>query len=186
MGKIKGHSIIKEVSGSIGKDMYVRRHGKDTIISRKGVARRSTKDQAANRHQFAQAALHARTVLTEPALTRDYKIISLIQGFKSTKSAAISDFLRQPEIESIDIENYKGNIGDTLLIHDKYVLKLIEIHVTITVLDGTLIEHGLAVPCELHWKYSATVQNVLLRGTCIAVTGIDRLRRRTEKVVFVG
>lgn len=186
MGKIKGHSIIKEVSGSIGKDMYVRKSGKDAIISRKGIARRSTKNQDANRHQFAQAALHARTVLIEPAMTRDYKIISLIHGFKSAKSAAISDFLRQPEIESIAVEQYKGNIGDTLFIYDKYALKLISMEVTITTQDGTVIERGNAVPCELHWKYCATVQNLSLPGTRIAVTGIDRMRRKTEKVVFVG
>ncbi|MBT1704389.1 hypothetical protein [Chryseosolibacter indicus] len=185
MGKIKGHSLIKEVRGRIGKDMYLRKSGRNTIVSRKGIVRRSSEGQQANRERFAQAALHARTMLIGPELNRAYTIMGMLQGI-TAKNAAISDFLRQPEIDSIETENYKGNIGDTLFIMDKHVLKLNEVEVTIIAPDGTLIEQGSAVPWNLHWKYNATVQRFLLPGTRITVTGIDRLRRRTEKVVFVG
>lgn len=185
MGKIKGHSIIKEVRGSIGQDLYVRKSGKNTIVSRKGIARRSTKHQDANRHQFAQGAYYARTLLLEPALARDYKIMSLLQGFKSAKSAAISDYLRQPEIKSIETASYHGEIGDSILIKDKHMLKLINVEVSISAVDGTFIEQGKAVPCELDWEYKATVRNHSPGGTRITVIGVDRLRRSITKVVRV-
>ncbi len=86
MGKIKGHSLVKEVSGSIGKDLYVRKSGSNTIISGKGIVR-----QPASENQ--QAALHARGALMEPELSRTYKIIGMLQGI-NTKSAVINDFCK--------------------------------------------------------------------------------------------
>ncbi len=57
MGRIKGHSLIKEVPGSIGQDVYMRKSGDNAIISRKGLVRRSSKGQQANRQRFVETAM---------------------------------------------------------------------------------------------------------------------------------
>ena len=161
-------------SGRIG-DLVYRQLGKITVVSKAPVFinRQWTKSQLSNQNLFRQAMAYAQAIDRNSQLWTNYQ--RKRKGNQTTINVIISDFMRKPEIQSIDVRNYKGKTGNRIEVQawDKYLVA----GVIITIINaiGFEVESGIA---ELNlstgnWVYKTKFENPKLIGSKVAVRVTD-------------
>ncbi len=102
---------------------------------------------------------------------------------ESAFNVAVADLLHAPDIETIDLSNYTGKVGDTITIRATDDFMVTGVTVSISEADGTLVEKGAAVlgADGLDWVYTATVANANLSGDKIVIQASDLPGNVTEK-----
>jgi hypothetical protein len=184
MGKIKNNAITHSFSGSFGDDIVFRQIGNRTFFTRKAVhVKLPTPAQKDNRNLFAEAQNFASQALENPEDNEWYSIVAKVNGLKTAQLAAVRDYMSKPDIESIDVKKYKGNIGDVIQIKPKMLLKIQRINISIYDVTDYLIESGLAYKRELHWMYKASVFNGQVDASRIVLTAYDRMEKSCKVVV---
>lgn len=132
-----------------------------------------TEKQLKHQQLFQKAVIYGKTVTVTPELRAFYES-SLPEG-SSVYQVALADFLNAPEIEEIDVSNFVGDSGNTILIRatDDFMVKSVE--VTITNEDGTLVEQGEAIKQTngIDWLFTATERNDSLTGDKIVAKAGD-------------
>ena len=96
---------------------------------------------------------------------------------------AVADFFHAPDIDEIDVTNYRGAVGDTIRIRATDDFKVKQVHVTISNADGSLVEQGDAVQQanEIDWLYTATTANESTAGDRIVIRASDKPGNITEE-----
>lgn len=177
MALVKNNDLTEGISGSVGNKLVFRQLGNRTIISKKArVSTVRTEKQEAHRLRFQQAARYAKAKMLNPILKADYELIAKQKENTTAFAVAVGDYLKIPTIESITHTGYKGNIGDIISIQVNDNVKVINVTVTLTSPDGTLIETGNATftKDDTEWIYKAQRANVNTVGTAIKVIATDR------------
>jgi hypothetical protein len=186
MGQVKENLLTKGFSGRIGDEIVFRQVGKRTVFSKR--PRKSnvlSPNQQVQRDFFKNAVLFAKTMLLDPAVRIDYENRAAQAGLPSAYVAAMTDYLKAPEINLLATDFYTGAVGSIIWITVLDAFKIQEMTVTLTDANGALIETGVALPEEGRWKYVATQPNALVAGTKVIVTAKDRPGKeaRVEKVL---
>lgn len=185
MGKVKENLLTKGFSGKIGDEIVFRQVGNRTMVAKR--PRKSTivsPKQQPQRDLFAKAVVFAKTMLLDPAIRADYQNRAKLAGLASAYSAAVTDYLKAPKINSIDTDYYKGAVGDVIWIIALDDFKLQSMTVTLQRADGSVIESGLAILEEGRWKYVVTQANAEAGIKVIAVaTDRPGKEARLEKVL---
>lgn len=168
--------------GSIGKLVFKRYKGR-TIVAKKPV-RTKEKSQAELERQenFKDAVAYAKSVLADPVARAFYEPIAL-QRDTSVYVTALRDFLKVPTIKPLNLNKYKGNIGDVIEIRATDDIGLADLDVEIIAQDGTHIERGKAVETGTgtgKWIYTATAQVALGSDIFIEVNGIDHAGNKAK------
>lgn len=174
MGKVKENLLTKGFSGRIGDEIVFRQVKNRTLFAKR--PRRSTivsPNQLPQRELFSKAVVFAKTMLLDPLIRADYQNRAKLGGLASAYSAAVTDYLKAPKINSIDTDYYKGAVGDVIWIIALDDFKLQTVTVTLQAPDGSVIESGAAVLEEGRWKFIAT-QATALVGVKVTVTATDR------------
>jgi len=150
MAKLKANAIIEGLSGSLGKDLYVRttKDGRMIICQKPDFSNRQFSEaQLGVQDRTGQAAAYASVASKEnPIYAQKAKGTSL-----NAYNVAVRDWWRPPVIDRISVE--PGNV--CVSAHDDVTV----CRVTISILDeaGELLEQGEA---ELKpgswWEYQAT------------------------------
>jgi hypothetical protein len=176
MGRINSKNIVSSFSGKLGDQLVFRQIGTRAFFSMKGINTKApSAAQNENRKLFAEAQFYAYRMLQDPNKSEWYSIVAKVNGLRTAQLAAIKDYRSKPEIETLNTNNYKGNIGDVIHIKPKMLLKIEKIEITIHTPDGSVLETGLAVKTELNWKYHATVFNAQVEDSRVVVVTYDRL-----------
>lgn len=186
MGKIRNNVVTKGFSGKFGDDIVFRQVDEGTVFAKKPtVIDNPTDRQVEIRGKFTEASYYAKAALDNPEAGQEYKLMAMLQGLKSAYLAAVTDFLTLPEIASVYTRSYKGAVGNIMNIAGTVPMKIIAMQVQIFKPDGTLLESGLAVPQELKWRYTATLENPQAQGSKLVIKASDRLGNETtfEKVL---
>lgn len=175
MGNVKENLLTKGFSGRIGDEIVFRQVGDRTMFSKRPRKREvlsaGTQAQSAI---FKKAVLYAKTKLLDPAIRADYKARAKAAGFKSAYVAALTDYLKEPVIDSIETDYYTGAIGDIIWVISLANFKVQSMTVTLYLPDGTVLETGAPVLEDGRWKYIATKVNAVVAGTKVVVTAKDR------------
>lgn len=175
MGIIKNNVVTKGFSGKFGDDLVFRQLDNKTFFTKRAVSKAAPSTrQLEIRNNFAEAANFASEALDDPQTSRDYKLMAELLGLKSAYLAAVTDYLTPPEIQSVYTARYDGSVGGSLSIKPKVPYKIIDVDVTILRPDNTVLESGKAVANELKWKYQATVENPVVRGSKLVIVTRDR------------
>ncbi|MBI3231990.1 MAG: hypothetical protein HYZ51_02835 [Candidatus Doudnabacteria bacterium] len=175
MGKVKENLLTKGFSGRIGDEIVFRQVGNRTLFAKRPRKRTTiSPNQQPQRELFRQAVLFAKTMLLDPLILADYKDRARLAGLASAYSAAMTDYLRAPQISSISTDYYKGAVGDVIWIIALDDFKLQKVSVVIQKADGSMLEQGDAVLEEGRWKYVATQAEPLPAGLKVVVTATDR------------
>ena len=177
MAESKNNVVTHGLSGKVG-DMLVfsQRHGK-TFVSRKPRIkedRQATAEQQQHQQRFQQAIIYAKSAITDGSTKAAYDAVK--QPGQSAFNVAVADLFNAPDIESIDISGYNGNIGDNIIIRAMDDFMMASVQVTITNADGSEVESGNAVQDAsnaLNWTYTATQNNTTLAGDKITVLASD-------------
>ena len=142
--KAKLHPTIEEYRGALGEIVFREVNGK-TIVSRKASpSGEPTANQLAHRERFKDAAAYGKTVIANEVLSALYE-----EAAKAKKItiylAAITDYIKAPSIQSVDLSTYNGHVGSLIQVHANDDFGLTKVHVSITNSQGMPLENGDAV-----------------------------------------
>lgn len=169
-GLFDGQVMIRERKGQVELcKAPVKRPGKPTSGQQKA------------RDRFTEANIYYRWVVAVPELEALY--IQARTGHKTVQNLAISDFYHAPEIESINLDDYKGQPGDIITINATDNFCVHKVLVCIYDADNQLVEKGEALQQgdTEYWDYTALCQHA--GGGRVEVTARDLPENETKVVV---
>ncbi|MHB2149558.1 hypothetical protein ACX8XP_10910 [Calditrichota bacterium LG25] len=176
MAKAGKNLILYGVSGKIGDQIVIRQRGGEVILSQAPGKRTGEPSEAQKAQQlkFQQAIIYGKQAIADPDTKAEYE--AKAEGLKTGYNVAVADFLHAPQIDEIDVTNYKGNAGDTIRIRAVDDFKVVQVHVEIYNSDGSLVEEGDAVLQDngLDWIYTCTADNTDTAGDKIVIKVSDK------------
>jgi hypothetical protein len=162
MARSNNNILTKGLSGMVGKQIVFRTWNGKTFIS---VAPKKPKKQSAvqkeNRSKFKRATIYAKSMMKDPMKKAEYKEIANKLQLPNAYTAAITDYMRNPQIEALDLVNYSGKADEEIkLIVSKKGFEIQGVEVTVVDQNGEAIEEGKAVKGLGHeWIYK-TINNI--------------------------
>ena len=182
MSDVELNPTVDGYRGSIGRLVFKKYKGR-TIVGKKPVRTKEvSQGELDRRENFKDAVAYAKSVLADPAAREFYKPIAFQRDI-SIYNCALGDFLKVPTIKPLDLDNYKGRIGDVIEIRATDDIGLAELNVSIVAQDGTHIESGQAVEIGERsgkWSYTATKQVALGTDVFIEVKGVDHAGNKAQ------
>jgi len=171
MSKTDIHAPFNTFSGTIGKLVYREVDGK-TIVALRPKRRKGPPSEAALAHQqrFKRASRWAKAVLLDDEKAPFYRALG--KKMKITAyAAAMSDFLKSPTIEELDLSFYAGQAGQRIKFTAEDNGSVVNAMVTISDGDTHVFESGQATevdPGTGYWTYGAIT--TIPAGTHVTVT----------------
>jgi hypothetical protein len=162
MARSNNNILTKGLSGMIGKQIVFRTWNGKTFIS---VAPKKPKKQSPvqkeNRSKFKRATIYAKSMMKDPVKKAEYKEIAKKLQLPNAYTAAISDYMRNPKIEALDLANYSGKADEEIKITaSKKGFETQEVEVTMVDQNGEVIEEGKAKKgVGTEWSYR-TAKNI--------------------------
>jgi len=98
-------------------------------------------------------------------------------------AVAFTDFFVEPSIKPLDLSQYKGQVGNPILIRAVDDIGPAGMEVTLTANDGTQIEKGKAVEAGVRtglWTYTATAPVTLGSDIFIKVVSVDHAGTKAQ------
>ena len=181
--------ITKNFHGRFG-DIVLRRMGDKTVMSKRPNCSKVVKSkvQKHNQRRFAAAVTYAKKVKKDPNLLEYY-------GKKKRKSqsiwnAAISDFMKKPRVEKVNLSDYQGLPGNVIGISIWDRFKVESVNVVIMNEMGQTIESGMAsskeYSGEIEWEYRLTTENPSYKTSRVFITVKDRPGNIVKETWFVS
>lgn len=168
--------LTKNYSGIFGnRVMILNRNGKSimTIPLKRTGTTVPTTNMVIARRRFTHAAQYAKNILQDPAMLAFY-------AAKTRKGltpylAALSDYLKPPVVEDIDVTAYHGNAGDNIAVTAIDDFAVAAVTVKITDSAGILLEDGPGTPDPVTgiYNYTATADIADPAGVTITATATD-------------
>jgi hypothetical protein len=175
MGEVKNNLLTKGFSGKIGDEIVFRQVGERTLFAKRPRKRTElTVNQETQRENFRIASLYAKTMLLDPIANTYYAAKAKMAKLTSAYVAALTDYLRKPEINLISTDFYTGVIGSIIWITVVDAFKIQTMTVTVKRANDTILETGEAIFEGGLWKYTATQINAPLVGTKVIALAKDR------------
>ena len=170
------NALTKKYSGKFG-DQFVFRNVNGRSILAALPDRKNTPASEAQllvRRKFANAARYAKQILLNPDMLIAYMAKANSNG-QSAHIVAMTDYLRPPWIEEIDLSGYNGNAGEVIRVMAGDDFKVVEVSVRIIDAATTEAEFGL---CQLDsqgiwWEYTTTQEVALDPGVEIVAIARD-------------
>lgn len=188
MAKISNNPIMKGLSGMLGDVVvYSERRGKMIMSNRPKKSGQLTDHQKGVKAKFLQAVQYAKGQMLDPEARAEYEAAvtnKMISGY----AVAVSDYLKGPEITSVDVSGYAGLAGNEIVINAIDNFKVTGVTVEIRSAAGVLIEQGAAVQDPgnvLFWRFAATRPNSTIHGTRVIVSVKDKPNNVTTRDVVV-
>ena len=183
MAKIAKNIVLHGASGKIGDMLVVRQRGGSTILSQAPGERKGEPSEAQKAHQmrFQQAVLYARMQIADETAKAEYA--AKASGLSNAYNVAVADFFNAPNIDEIDVRQYKGTVGDTIRVRVTDDFKVKQVNLAIYNADGSLVETGDAVKQSnvVDWIYTASVANESIAGDRIVIRASDKPGNITEE-----
>lgn len=183
MSKVGNNIVTQGLSGMLGNQLVFRMRGSQTYVAKAPVKKEHEKTEAQIQHQrrWQEAILYAKGAIATPEVKEAYKAAA---GENLTAyNVAVADFMNAPHIDEINISQYTGQPGSTILVRAVDDFNVAQVTVAIYNPDGSLVEQGNAV-AEVGgalWKYTATATNTDLSGDKIVIRVSDVPGNLTEE-----
>jgi hypothetical protein len=175
MGIVKNNNVMATTSGTVGQVYFRTVRGKLIVSRLPGPGRKFSPRQLAWQKRFGEYSTKTKEFLKDPAVKEKYQARVDNQKF-TAQMVAQSDMMRTPEVEKIDVSNYRGTAGDKIVVKTSGDMELTKVVVTVVAESGDVIESGGAVKHEMWpgiWHYNATIGNPGLRGSTVKVAVYD-------------
>jgi hypothetical protein len=190
MTKVRFHGPIAGFSGAMGEMVFADNKEKNRTVAYMKPNHPLSEAQLNHRERFSEAAAYAKSALADPVRRELYLTVAQERDIPAF-SLAVGDYLNVPTIKPLDLSEYKGRVGDPILIRAVDDIGFADLEVELTAIDGTHIEKGKAVETGVrsgHWVYTATAPVALGADIFIKVSGMDHARNETQitENIFVG
>jgi hypothetical protein len=179
MATLAQNSPLHGTQGLLGR-MVFRTVGNKTIVSAAPSFSRSQKKrqsdlQQLNRSRFREASAYARGAMRDTAKKEYYWQKAREMKLPNAYTAAITDFMRNTRIPSIDISRYAGKAGGSIVVNaSRKNFTISEVNVTIGTKTGVEIETGKAVRNSSgKWLYTCTVNTIDPKELIIVAGAMD-------------
>jgi hypothetical protein len=146
MARSTNNLLTKGLSGMVGKQIVFRTWNGKTFIS---VAPKRPKKQSPiqkeNRTKFKRATIYAKSMMKDPVKKAEYKEIARKLQLPNAYTAAITDYMRNPQIEELDLATYSGKADEEIKVTvSKKWFEIQEVEVIAVGKNGEVIEEGKA------------------------------------------
>jgi hypothetical protein len=134
-----------------------------------------TEAQVARQDHWRECSARAQQALEDPARRAFYEAIAEKREV-TPYLAAFVDFMVEPSFKPLDLSEYRGNVGDKIMVLAKDDIGLANVVFTLTAVDGTRIEQGPAVEDGVRagrWIYTATKAVALGTDIFVEARGVD-------------
>jgi hypothetical protein len=178
MARSKNNPLTKGLSGMVGKQIVFRTwNGKTFVSVAPKKPKRQSPVQKENRTKFKRATVYAKNMMKDPVKKAEYMEISKKLQLPNAYTAAITDYMRNPEIEELDLANYSGKAGEEIKVTvSKKDFDIQEVEVIVVDKNGEVIEEGKAKKTVgTEWIYKA-IKNIEEKET---TRFLIRVRDRT-------
>jgi hypothetical protein len=182
MAKSRNNIITRGLTGKIGGMLIFTQRGGNTIVGK--VPDKShvifSDKQKRVLAKFQEAVIYAKGIISDPTKKALYDKVA--KPGRSAYNVAIADFFNAPKIESINLTDYTGLAGQSIIVTATDDFEVKEVTVAIYNSDGTLVEKGNAQPNSnnLLWTYVTTAANDHQHGDKIVVQASDIPGNLTE------
>ena len=176
MAKSENNEVMFGARGRVGNLVVFKNYYGRTIISKVKTKRDNeefSEKQELTQERFKEAVIYAKGAVKDEILCDFYR--PFVKGGCKIYNLAIADFCKPPQVKSINVTSYHGNVGDYLIIRAFDNFKVVGVEVTVTKRNGCLLEGAAAVLAanEADWVYTATTCNADVMGTIISVKVTD-------------
>jgi hypothetical protein len=145
MAQVELNDLIKGFSGSIGKVVFRMYRGKTYMAQRPSKPKKESERQRNTRDKFKLATEYAKKMMKDPEQKAYYAKKAKKLALPNAYTAAITDYMRKPEIQQLDTSKYRGKAGDHItILASKKDFKLERVSVLVTSLDDVVLEQGPA------------------------------------------
>ena len=182
MTKVRFHGPIAGFSGAMGEIVFADQKKKGRTVAYMKTHYELTEAQVNTQDRFKEAAQLATAALEDPARRAFYQAIADAKE-SSAYHIAFTDYLVLPEFKPLNLSQYKGQVGDPILIRATDDIGLTRVEVTLTASDGTRIEQGSALEAGAGtgiWTYTATQPVVPGSDIFIDVVGFDHAGNKAQ------
>jgi hypothetical protein len=187
MAKFKGNVIMKNVRGTIGKQVLVKSYlGTEYMCASPEYDdnRAVSKAEQTNRDRFSDSTKYAKEAMKIPELKALYHSLRI----KSNHTAYITaklDATYHPEITALITQVYSGKAGSMILVQAKDVIKVNRVKVIICKSRYEVLEEGEAVNNGdgFNWLYTALTDVNSLNGVTIEAYAYDIAGNETVKMI---
>ena len=176
MAKSNLTGVWKDVHGRIG-DVVFRRGPRGLLLyDRPGPRdpnRLLSPGEAAQRKRFKDAIEYSRTVLADPSRRPFYEAVASARKIP-VSAVIVGDFLNGPEVQTIDLSAYQGQIGDAITVQATDDVEVVSVTVVIRSSSGAVLEQGPATKGDTRWVYHATTAAPRGETLTVEATAVDR------------
>jgi hypothetical protein len=176
MAKMKFNGFVDTIRGSVG-GLVVRkgRRGKYTLCNKPDFSELTPSEaQAAQRKVFARAVDYGKSVMADPDKFAFYEGLAEQKDMPAF-SLCVGAYLNPPTMDDLDLSQYQGKVGDSILITTHDDIGVVRVNVELTRTDGTSIERGQAVELGAgSWAYIATMPVATGTDIFIEANAFDR------------
>jgi hypothetical protein len=183
MAKIKLTGPVVGISGSMDEMVFATRNGQ-TIAYMKKKKKKGEPSEAAQKRddKWAVAQAYARSAMADPVKWELYTTVAREKKI-SPFLLAENDYRNTPSFRPLELQMYRGRVGDPITILAKDDVGLVSVEVAIDRQDGTDVEKGVAIESGVRtgiWIYTTT--QAVPEGTdvFIEVTGWDHTGHRIK------
>jgi hypothetical protein len=189
MARSNNNLLTKGLSGMVGKQIVFRTWNGKTFIS---VAPKKPKKQSPvqkeNRSKFKRATIYAKSMMKDPVKKAEYKEIARKLQLPNAYTAAITDYMRNPQIEALYLANYSGKVNEEIKVAaSKKGFEIQEVEVVAVDQNGVVIEEGKAEKgLGNEWIYRTSCNNEDKESTKFLIRIRDRTGNIKERIFKVG
>jgi hypothetical protein len=187
MAIVKNNHVVKGLSGQYGDMIFRQFRGKTFVTPKPSImpAKQSEK-QRDNRAKFKLATEFAKKMMSQTDSKAYYARKAKKLKLPNAYTAAITDYMRKPQISEVDASRYNGRLGDRIKITaSKKNFKLASVNVIIASEDNRVLEQG---PAQWHggdqWEFRG--EALLLSpgdSYVIMVTATDQVGAKTQELL---
>jgi hypothetical protein len=188
MSIVKNNVLTKGFSGKFG-DILFKQIGKKTFAYPVPPSPKKESDkQRSNRDKFREATQFAHAMMADDERKAYYKKLAKKLKLPNAYTAAITDFMRKPEIYWVDTDKYNGKPGDQIYIQaSKKEIKVENVNVIVSSNEDQVIEYGAAQRVSAdQWIFKSTLTRRQTASSYrVMITAIDVAGQSIDKVVTV-
>jgi hypothetical protein len=159
---IRDNPLMKNVRGTLGRTVYCRQMYGQTVMCnmpRKPDKSKATAAQRATRFSFQEASRYAKAVIQDPERKAYYQRKARQFKLPNAYTAALTDYMRKGQVESVNRRKYTGKVGGEIkIVVRKKDFPARAVEICLSTIDGAPVEKGLATrDKDGNWTYRNTV-----------------------------
>ena len=182
MARSINNVLTKGLSGMVGRQIVFRSWNGKTFIS---VAPKKPKKQSPlqkeNRQKFKMATRYAKNMMKDAVTKAEYLEVAKKLNLPNAYTAAITDYMRNPEVIEVDTSTYSGKEEEEIkVVTRKKGFEIQEVEEIIVDKHGEIIEEGKATKgsgSDWLYKTRAIIEDK------VAVQYLIRVRDKTGNFI---